>query len=64
MSYKDQTFCGDWCGTTTCFRNYKHITDAQQPGGFLHENNWMPIAFFVDVPVDCKLRTHKDETAS
>jgi hypothetical protein len=62
MSYKDQTFCHDWCATETCFRNYKHIKDSQQDGGFLHQNPWMPIAFYVAIPEYCKERTHKDES--
>ena len=61
MCYKDMTFCGDWCATETCGRNYKNIKDAQQEGGFLQQNPWMPFVFFVEPPVDCTLRTHKDE---
>jgi len=62
MNYKDQTFCQDNCDTETCFRNYKHITDAQQEGGFLQQNPWMPVCFFVDVLTDCKERTPKNES--
>lgn len=61
MSYKDQTFCHDWCGTTSCFRNYQHIVEAQKPGNFLALNDWMPISFFVDIPLDCKERTPKND---
>lgn len=53
ISYKDQTFCHDWCKNEKCFRNYKHILDAKQPGGFLHENEWMPVCYFLVPPEDC-----------
>ena len=59
MSYKDQTFCDDWCNKTDCFRNYQHIVEAQKEGGFLHSNDWMPISFFVAPPLDCKDRISK-----
>ena len=59
MCYKDQTFCGDWCDNKKCFRNYQHIVDAQQEGGFLQQNNWMPMAFFVAPPIDCEERIPK-----
>jgi len=62
MSYKDQTFCHDWCDNKQCFRNYQHIVDAQQPGQFLAENSYMPISFFVSVPLDCKERIPKNES--
>lgn len=60
MTYKDQTFCQDWCDNKECFRNYQHILDAQQPGKFLAENPWMPISFFVDIPKDCTERIVKE----
>lgn len=60
MSYKDQTFCNDWCSNTNCFRNYQHIVEAQKPDGFLALNNWMPVSFFVDIPMDCTIRIPKE----
>jgi len=60
MTYKDQSFCNDWCGTTTCFRNYKHIEEATAPGGFLTENPWMPVSFLLAPPLDCTIRTPKE----
>ena len=60
MTYRDQTFCHDWCTNEACFRNYKHVQDAQQEGGFLQQNPWMPVAFFVDIPMDCKERIPKE----
>ena len=62
MSYKDQTFCQDWCNNEDCFRNYKHIREASEPGGFLAVNPWMPVNFFVDIPVDCKIRIPKESS--
>lgn len=60
MTYKDQTFCGDWCDNITCFRNYQHIVDAKKPDGFLAVNTWMPIAFFMVPPINCTERIPKD----
>jgi len=51
MSWKDQTFCHDWCATTSCHRNYAHIQEAQL-ANLIPE--WMPVCYFVNVPVDCK----------
>ena len=59
MTYLDKTFCNDWCGTTTCHRNFKHIEEATAPGGYLAENTWMPISFFMDIPKDCDIHTPK-----
>ena len=59
MCYKDKTFCNDWCGTITCHRNYKHIKEATDPGGYLAEHPEMPICFFVDIPKDCDIHTPK-----
>lgn len=61
MSYKDQTFCGDWCDNKECFRNYCHIEEAMKPGGFLATHDWMPVCYFVEVPVDCTARIPKNE---
>ena len=61
MTYKDQTFCEDWCNNRECFRNYVHIKEAQEPGGYLFKNPWMPISFFIDVPKDCKDIIHKNK---
>lgn len=60
MTYKDQTFCGDWCKKEDCFRNYKHIEEAQKPGGFLEKNPWMPVCYFVEPPVNCAERIPKE----
>lgn len=60
MSYKDQTFCQDWCANGECFRNYAHIREELKEGGFLKQNPRMPISFFVDVPLDCDKRIPKN----
>jgi hypothetical protein len=62
MTYKDQTFCNDWCDNKQCFRNYQHIVEAQKENGFLNVNPWMPVSFFVAVPMDCKERIPKNSS--
>ena len=57
MSYKDQTFCHDWCDNKQCFRNYQHIVDAEQKNEI---NEQTLISFFVSVPLDCKERIPKN----
>ena len=64
MCYKDQTFCHDWCANTECFRNYEHIKEAQKEGGYLQRNPWMPVAFFVDIPLDCIERIPNEPQAA
>ena len=60
MSYKDQTFCHDWCDNTQCFRNYQHIVDAFSKKVI---DETTPISFFVAPPLDCKERISKDATS-
>jgi hypothetical protein len=57
MTYKDQTFCHDWCDNKQCFRNYQHIVDAEQKNEI---NEQTLISFFVSVPLDCKERIPKN----
>lgn len=61
ITYKDQSFCQDWCLKVDCFRNYNNIIIAQQPGQYLHENPWMPISFLMKPPKDCIERIPKEK---
>lgn len=60
ISYKDMTFCQDWCKNTDCSRNYSHIKQEMEPEGFLAKNPWMPVCYYVDPPVDCSSRIPND----
>lgn len=54
MFYKDMTFCPGPCTNEACFRHMKYVEDAQKEGGWLHQNPWMPVAWFLELPKDCK----------
>ena len=45
MSYKDKTFCYDWCGNEECDRNYIHTKEARDKA--------IPVYFFVMKPPHC-----------
>ena len=53
MCYKDMTFCPGPCATTDCYRHSDRINKDEDARKFLTENTWMPISWFVNIPVDC-----------
>lgn len=54
MCYKDMTFCPGPCANVECFRHKKHVEDAQQEGGWLHQNSYVPVCWFIERPIECK----------
>jgi len=53
MSYKDMTFCPGPCATTDCFRHSDRVKKDEEAVKFLKENPWMPVGWFINLPVDC-----------
>ncbi len=49
MCYKDQTFCPGPCANEECFRHPIHIDHE-----WLKVNSYMPVAWFLEMPQDCK----------
>jgi len=53
MCYKDQTFRPGPCANTECFRHKSHVEEAQKEGGWLQQNPYVPVAWFIELPTDC-----------
>jgi len=47
------TFCPGPCATTDCFRHSDRVKKDEEAVKFLKENPWMPVGWFINLPVDC-----------
>lgn len=54
MCYKDMTFCPGPCGNKCCLRHKSIVDDAYKEGGFLNQNSWMPVSWYVEIPEGCQ----------